>query len=444
MRILHTSDWHLGHTFHGLDRGREHAAFLAWLLELIVEREVDALLVTGDVFDSACPPVSAERAWLDFLAEARVASPGLDVVVIGGNHDSAQRLDAPGALLRALGVHVVGGLARREDRSLDLERLLVPLHDAAGEVAAWVAAVPFLRPADLPRGTRGASASARLEEGVRAVYDEVLAAARERRQPGQALLGTGHCTLRGSRLSAGSERTIYGGDALPVDLFPAELAYVAMGHLHHAQAVAGRDEVRYAGSPLPLSFAEAGYEHEVRLVQLAGEELVAQEGIAIPRAVDLIRLPAEGPAPLAEVLELIAALPECKADEALEERPYLEVRVQVEGPAPGLRRHVEEALDHKRPRLVKLEVRRSAKAESLPERHAGTHLGDLDPRDVFQRCYARQHEDEQAPAELLSAFEELLSEVRGEQDATRESGVAAARAATLDVEALTVSEAEAS
>ncbi|NPC81309.1 exonuclease subunit SbcD, partial [Pyxidicoccus fallax] len=101
MRLLHTSDWHLGHTLYDVSREAEHAAFLDWLLETLEAESVDALLVAGDIFDTANPSAEAQAAWYHFVARARRRLPRLDVVVIGGNHDSAARLDAPDPLFAA-------------------------------------------------------------------------------------------------------------------------------------------------------------------------------------------------------------------------------------------------------------------------------------------------------------------------------------------------------
>src|SRR3954471_5759587 len=147
MRVLHTSDWHLGHTLRGeVTREYEHQAFLGWLLETCVREAADALVITGDVFDSATPPASAERMWFDVLAAIRRARPALDIVAIAGNHDSPARLGASSAVLRELGVHVVGGLPRRADGSLDADRILIPVAGGRGLIAAG----PFLRPGDHP------------------------------------------------------------------------------------------------------------------------------------------------------------------------------------------------------------------------------------------------------------------------------------------------------
>ena len=148
MRLLHTSDWHLGHVLHGMSREREHREFLSWLVRMLVAEQIEVLLVTGDVFDSSTPSATAEAAWFDFLAEARRARPEMDIVVIAGNHDSPSRLSAPSAVLKRLGVHIVGQLPRRakaEGGGIDFERMLIPVAGGRGLIAA----VPFLRPLDL-------------------------------------------------------------------------------------------------------------------------------------------------------------------------------------------------------------------------------------------------------------------------------------------------------
>jgi DNA repair protein SbcD/Mre11 len=412
VKILHTSDWHLGHTLHGVERSFEHAAFLEWLTESLEREAVDALLITGDVFDSATPPVAAERTFYEFLAAARERRPELQVVVIGGNHDSPQRLEAARALLRPLGVHVVGRLPRRlaerapgQAAPLDLERILIPLQGPEGAVAVWVAAVPFLRPADLPPGDGGPL----LKAGD--IYAEVLLAARGRRQEGQALIATAHCTIHGAAQDGVSERPIHGGDSLSADLFPPEVDYVAVGHVHKAQPIE-RETIRYAGSPLPLSFAEVDYVHECRLLEFEDGALTSQTALPVPRPVQLIRLPAEGPAPLHEVLPRLTALPARNPEEPNQARPFLEVRIAVEGPSPGLRDQVEAALEGRRPRLVKLEVARTQEpGEALADRSRGTHLREIEPKEVFRRCYAKAFpESEGPPADLEEAFAILLSE----------------------------------
>ncbi|SEM78381.1 Exodeoxyribonuclease I subunit D [Stigmatella aurantiaca] len=408
MRLLHTSDWHLGHTLYDVSREAEHAAFLEWLLDTLEAQSVDALLVAGDVFDTANPSAEAQAAWYQFIARARKRLPQLNITVIGGNHDSAARLDAPDPLFSAMGVRVVGGLPRRPD-SLDFERLLVPLHDTRGHIRAWVAAVPYLRPADLPLvDTEGD----RLIEGVREVYGLTLEAARRRREPGQALVAMGHCYMVGTELSQLSERRILGGNqhALPVDLFPEDVAYAALGHLHKAQRVGGRESVRYSGSPLPLSLSEAGYRHQVLLVELDGETLGSVKPLTVPRTVDIRRVPERSEVTLEEVLAQLAALPEAEAGDSARAWPYLEVCVSLPRPEPALRRKVEEALVGKAARLVKLTPAYTGTGGALADVQPGISLRERKPEDVFKARYARDYQDPLAPG-LLEAFHTLLTEV---------------------------------
>ncbi len=406
LTLLHTSDWHLGHTLHDQPRTEEHAAFLAWLVELAAEEAADALIVAGDVFDGPNPPASAQEQLYGFLVALRARRPGIDVVLVGGNHDSAQRLDAPRSVLRALGVHVVGGLPRGGDRALDLDRLLVPLRDATGTIAAWVVAVPFLRMADLP----SVEAEDPVVEGVAAVYRQLTEAARARREPGQALLATGHCYMRDGALSELSERKILGGNqhALPVGLFPEELAYVALGHLHLAQAVGGRAGVRYSGSPIPLSMPERAYPHQVCVVRTDGERLVDVRAARVPRATELVRVPDAGALPLEALEEALRALPALEPDLPAWRRPFLEAAVRLDAPEPGLHRRVEAALEGRAARLVKLTRERTGTGAALGEAEVAG-LADITPEEVFLRRWQQEYATPPDRA-MVACFAELLAE----------------------------------
>jgi len=394
MRVIHTSDWHLGHTLRGeVTREHEHQAFLAWLLATCVREAADALVITGDVFDSATPPASAERMWFELLAALRRALPAMDVVAIAGNHDSPARLGAASAVLRELGVHVVGGL--------DLDRVLIPIAGGRGLVAA----VPFLRPVDVPI----------CDDPLAAIYGDVIARARAVRARGQALIVTGHLYVAGADAQYLSERrvSIGGQESAPLRLFPDDISYVALGHIHRAQRV-GRDTIRYAGAPLALSLDEASYKHQVLAIDFAGEQVSEIRCLLVPRAIDIVRVPARGAAPLERVLGELAALPPLEAGDAA--RPYLEVVVALERPEPKLRAQVESALDGKRPRLVRLGVELTGDGAALGDRIAAEQrLAELDPRDVFVRLWARDHA-EPPSAEVLAGFERLLAEVRGDAE----------------------------
>jgi exonuclease SbcD len=403
MRLLHTSDWHLGHTLKEVTRDHEHAAFLAWLLAACAREAPDVLVITGDVFDSATPPASAERMWFELLAAARRAHPALDIIAIAGNHDSPARLGAASSVLRELGVHVIGGLPRVAGGAIDMDRVLIPVAGGRGLVAA----VPFLRPVDVPVD---------VDDPLAAVYGEVIAAARARRRADQSLVVLGHLYVTGAEPSYLSERrvSIGGQESASLRLFPADIDYVALGHMHRAQRV-GRDTIRYAGAPIALSLDESGYRHQAIVVDFGGDGRVAEiRSLDVPQTIEIVRIPKRGAAPLAEVLAAIAELPPRLPGED-PARPYLDLVVSLERPEPRLRTTIETALDGKRPRLVQLRVELDGSGAALGDRVAVKRLAELDPRDVFAQLWARSHAEPPSAA-VVGAFERLLAEVHGDLD----------------------------
>lgn len=410
MRLLHTSDWHLGHTLHQFERSYEHQRFLDWLLETLEDQQADTLIIAGDIFDNPNPSADAQRQFYQFLSSAKQRCPQINVVMIAGNHDSVGRLEAPHSLLQNMGMSVVGS-ARNSANTLDAQRLLIPLHERDGTLAAWCLAVPFLRPGDLP--TAGAAADDVADNyalGVRRLYQHTVEQALQMRETGQALIALGHCHLRGGQLSQDSERRIVlgGAEALPADIFDPAISYVALGHLHRAQRVASKEWIRYCGSPLPLSFSEINYQHQVLCVELHHGLLQQVTPLLVPRCVELLRIPAQ-PAPLPEVLEQLDAL---QLDAVgLAEQPYLQVRVQVSAPDPSLRTKVEAVLAQKPVRLVRIETSSTAAgaANAAPLLELGS-LAQLQASDIFERLYRSRYHTAPSAA-LLAAFHELEHEL---------------------------------
>lgn len=414
MRLLHTSDWHLGQTLHNFDRTHEHGCFLDWLLDTIVAEEADALLIAGDVFDNSNPSAASQRQLYRFLSEARVRAPRLDIVIIAGNHDSPGRLEAPGPLLEAHGTRVVGHVVRGDDGAIDLERFLVPLSDRSGAVKAWCVAVPFLRPGDVPRiaATAGADVFDAYLQGIALLYQQACALARSKATNGEAIVAMGHCHMVGGDASPDSERRIVigGTEALPTSMFDPSIAYAALGHLHLAQRVGKQEHVRYCGSPLPLSFAEVNYQHQVLRIDLEGAHAREIVPLHVPRAVDLLRIPAS-PAPLTQAIAALVGLD--LPDRPLHEQPYLEVRVLLDGPEPSLRAQVEAALEGKPVRLAKIEpTRRVQTAPGIEPALSLDQLAQLQPDDIFRRLW-QQRFGEDAPDDQLAAFAELLMPLDG-------------------------------
>jgi exonuclease SbcD len=411
VKLLHTSDWHLGQNFKGFERHAEHQVFLNWLLVELKERQIDALLIAGDIFDQANPSAEAQRLFYHFLAQARTLCQGLDIVVIAGNHDSPGRIDAPSAVLDAMGVRVVGQYsARATMNEAMMSRVAIPLTGADGEVGAWVLAVPFLRPGDLARDETGS-----YQTGVRAAYGRLVEAIEARRSPDQALIVMGHLHVQGGSVSADSERrlVIGGEEALEANIFPVEAAYVALGHLHKPQSVSS-EHIRYCGSPLPLSFTEIHYQHQVVEVVLGGSQLVSATSIPIPRPSPLMRVPSE-PRPLEEVLLALSELQIEDAPPGL--RPLLEVQVLASLVPTDMRARVEAALEGKQVRLTGIQRHRPQVIEASDDGAASVpgqlNLADLKPEKLFDRLLA-ENPDIAETAGLHQAFAELLDQAQQE------------------------------
>lgn len=425
--MLHTADWHLGQTLHGVDRAPEHARFLAWLLDQLEAEAVDVLLVAGDVFDVASPSSAAQRQYYGFLADARARCPRLDIVVVGGNHDSPARLQAPADLLERLGIRVIGGLPSASaeagdalEAAIDLNAFIVPVTGPNGETGR-VVAVPFVRPRDLP-GTRIDLAGPGAAQSVIDAHRALVHAAFERARGHGPVVATGHCYMVGGARSDDSERKIQIGyqAALPADIYPEDAAYVALGHLHRAQALEGHPHIRYSGSPIPLSMSERHYDHQVVLADVDASGLRAWRSISIPRFRRLAAVP-EAPAPLGDALTALAALPPAAEGELV---PLVEVRVRLDGPEPRLRPRVEAALADRGARLARLAVELS---QTQPEQPAAPTLDQLRPDEVVALLWRRARGGE-LPPELLGLLHELLAEAESELEEAGEEAPSPAAA----------------
>ncbi|TDB05005.1 exonuclease SbcCD subunit D C-terminal domain-containing protein [Halomonas marinisediminis] len=411
MKLIHTADWHLGQSFHGQERHTEHRAFLNWLLDTLEERQADALLVAGDIFDVVNPSLRAQELLFHFIVSAHERLPTLDIVLIAGNHDSGNRIELPAPLMRRLRTHALGRVSWLDDGTLDAERLLVPLTDSSGETRAWCLALPFLRPAEvtgasLANDDHGPDDSLNdYVAGITRVHRQLIAAAEARRQTGQALVAMSHAHLHGAAVSEASERPIVigGEESISAALFPDSIAYVALGHLHRAQQV-GEARIRYSGSPLPLDFSEVAYPHQVVEVVLDDETLAATEALPVPRPVAMHRV---GPAPLEQVLAELEALEDAPAL-SRDRWPWLEVRVELDSPTPDLRARVEAALEGRALRLLRLERRLPRAGDDDQKTRAD--LEALGPRRLFERTWEKRWG--QPPEEdVLADFDRLRQDV---------------------------------
>ena len=412
MRLFHTSDWHLGQNLHGQERDFEHACFLEWLLRQLAAEKPDALLVAGDIFDTVNPPVKAQERLYDFIVSAHEQNPNLTIVMIAGNHDSGSRIELPAPLMRRLRTHALGRVLWLDDGQLDVERLLLPLPDAKGKVKAWCLALPFLRPAEVT----GAHLGDDYLRGIGQVHEWLIAAANGKRKKGQALIAVSHAHMAGGSVSEDSERSLIIGnaEALPASLFGPSISYVALGHLHKPQKVNGEERIRYSGSPIPLSFSEIGYQHQILDITLDGDTLAKVEPRLIPRAVNLQRM---GPAPLADLLVQLKELPDVDLLADVQRQPWLEVRVRLDEPQPDLRHQVETALQGKAVRLVRIAAEYAGQGDSgrTDEDAALIELDQLSPEELFSRAWQDTYGNE-VDEQTLKDFAVLLQDVQLEDE----------------------------
>jgi len=405
LRLLHTSDWHLGRLLYGRKRYVEFAAFLDWLLDTLRAEGIDVLLVAGDIFDTTTPSNTAQKLYYRFLQ--RVADTGCrHVIVIGGNHDSPTFLDAPAELLKMLDVHVVGAA------TADPAAEVIALRDPEGNVELLACAVPYLRDRDLRTAEAGESPEdkeRKLAEGIRQHYAAVVEAALQVQatlpQP-VPVVGLGHLfTAGGQTVDGDGVRELYVGSLAHVTagIFPEALDYVALGHLHVPQVVGGREFVRYSGSPLAMGFGEAAQAKQVCVVEFAPEKTVQQ--LPVPVFQKLERLTGAWP-------QIEARLAALKAEGV---SVWLEVTHTGHELIDDLRERLEALTAGSA--LEVLKARDARKSLQVLNRQAQDEaLDDLSPEEVFARCLDASAVPPEQRDELTQSFSEILQALQ-ESDA---------------------------
>jgi exonuclease SbcD len=405
LRVLHSSDWHLGRLLYGQKRYDEFAAFLDWMLAQIEQLNVEVLLIAGDLFDTTTPSNRAQALYYRFLHQV-AHSRCRHVVIIGGNHDSPSFLNAPAGLLKALDVHVVGAAC---DNPADE---VVLLRAENGEPEAIICAVPYLRDRDIRQSEAGESLEdkeRKLVQGIREHYAQVCAAAEQLRESLQVdvpLIGMGHLFAAGGKtLEGDGVRDLYVGSLaqVGVDAFPACLDYVALGHLHVPQAVSGCEQIRYSGSPLAMGFGEAKQQKSLCLIEFEGRR-PQLELIDIPCFQRLERIRGDQ-AQLSAALDKLA-----RAQTSI----WLEVLYEGEQVAADLRDWLEQHTDGTQ--LTVLRVRNNRVVERILARSREEEtLDDLEPMQVFERALELHQVPETQQDELKRLFGSVLQSM-AEQD----------------------------
>ncbi|MEB5921586.1 exonuclease subunit SbcD [Franconibacter daqui] len=404
MRILHTSDWHLGQNFYTKSRAAEHQAFLDWLLEAAVEHQADAIIVAGDIFDTGSPPSYARELYNRFVVKLQATQ--CQLIVLAGNHDSVATLNESRELLACLNTRVIASAQQ------DPASQAIILNRRDGAPGAVLCPIPFLRPRDILRSRGGQSGSEKQQQLLEAItqhYEQCYnAACALRSEQALPIIATGHLTTVGVTKSD-AVRDIYIGtlDAFPAHLFPAA-DYIALGHIHRAQKVAASDHIRYSGSPIALSFDETGKEKSVFLVEFAEGKLH-----------DVTALPVPVSQPLAVVkgtLEEIAQALNQWRDAPAGPKVWLDIEIATEQFLHDMQRQITQLTEN-----LPVEVVLLRRSRELREKNLGTlqteTLSELGVEEVFERRLQQEQLEEEEARRLRNLFAQTLESLHQEEEA---------------------------
>lgn len=400
MRVLHTSDWHLGQQLLGQSRLQESQAFLDWLVDTITNNEVDVLVVAGDIFDSTVPSNRALTQFFNFLDTVRKRTNCSNIVVVGGNHDSPSLLNAPKAILEHIGIHIIGSAL-----SNPADEVLL-LRDQNNQPIGIIGAVPYLRDRDVRRvfgnETRSDKEDALLA-GIKEHYQLVAEQAKHllKQEGNLPCLATGHLFAQGGCVQKGDEvRELYIGNLSRVtaDTFDPVFQYVALGHLHQLQEIAKSQRVFYSGAPYPMSFDECHSKKSVILVNFKEDKLSSVETITVPVFQTLEQIEGTVDAIYSKLLELC------------EQNSSAWVDIHYTG---------DEIISNLRERLLKnlksnslniLRIRDDARRVALltSSGFSGKNLDELKPEDVFEKRLKEAGIPEAQCNDLRSLFSKVL------------------------------------
>ncbi|MBS0975688.1 exonuclease subunit SbcD [Serratia rubidaea] len=405
MRLIHTSDWHLGQYFFTKSRAAEHQAFLRWLIAQIEQHQVDALIVAGDLFDTGSPPSYARELYNRFVVELR--QTGCQLVVLGGNHDSVATLNESRELLSCLNTTVIA------NAQPDAGQQIVTLNRRDGQPGALLCAIPFLRPRDLLTSRAGESGTQKqqaLQEAIAGHYQALYQAACAQREAlGLTLpiVATGHLTTVGVTTSD-SVRDIYIGtlDAFPAQAFPPA-DYIALGHIHRAQQVAKSEHIRYSGSPIPLSFDELGNAKSVFMVDFADGGLQQVTPLPVPlfQPMQLIK------GDLAQIERQLQQF----ADYQGELPVWLDIEVATQDYLSDIQRRIQALADNLPVEVVLLRRSKEQRRQAIEQQDKET-LNELSVDEVFERRLAQESELEEARrGRMRDMFRQTVNALQDEE-----------------------------
>ena len=421
IKIIATSDWHLGNLFHGNDRLPEHKHFLNWLLEQVKTHEPDALLVAGDVFDNGNPSAASQSAYYEFLADATQACPQMQVIITAGNHDSASRLEAPRPMLTRHKVEIRGTVHREWKQATENENgywqvhyddILIPVSNSQGEQVV-VLAVPYLR-SDMVQNTN-------YSQGVNNFLRDLTQRASEL-YPGQTLVMMAHMYAKGADIAKSdySEKIVIGGqEEVNMEGWTDHPDYMTCGHIHKRQHIWNTDWARYTGSVLPMSFAEKDYTHGVDLVTFEADRHPKVEQLVYEPQHKLVVLPDDdselSPAKLKTLIK--KALPDRLHEKPDEDSCYVVLKVKMDKANNDDIRELEDLMNTKNAVLCKIQ-------KIMPQTDISTIVGsrqlkslddilNRDPMETLKEAYLIEHGIDMSE-EQTALLTDLLNSIKNE------------------------------
>lgn len=396
MKILHTSDWHLGHRFHEQSQYEEQNAYLDWLSQYIVQNNIDILLVAGDIFDTGVPSTQSQKLYYDFLINLQKTNCKY-VVIIGGNHDSPGTINAPKSLLNALSIYVVGKATN------DIKEEVFEFKVNGQKII--IAAVPYLRDQDIRRATAGESFDEigdRYKIALTNHYNQIAEHCKKIKSGHTPVIAMGHLFAIGGSVSD-SEQTIYVGNLGDIKAkdFPKIFDYIALGHLHRSQKINNFEHIRYSGSPYILSFSEINYKKNVIFLKIENDNLKRIEDIHIPTFRDIHRV--EGS--LEKCIEELKIIDK----KYHQNTPWVEVVLDNQhNTSIGFTEitKVAEKLDLE---VLKVSLKNKQKSIGLEKLMENSkHIKELSPIEVFKMKCKEQDFDLDKNPEIFDAFNEVL------------------------------------
>ncbi len=400
MRILHTSDWHLGQNFYSKSRAAEHAAFLDWLLETAQAQQVDAIIVAGDIFDTGAPPSYARELYYRFVVQLQ--QTGCHLVVLAGNHDSVATLNESREILAFLHTTVVAAAG--------CAPFMLNYRD--GTPGAVFCPVPFLRPRDIVTSQAGLSGSEKQQHLLAAITDyyhqQYQQACALRGEATLPIIASGHLTTVGASKSD-AVRDIYIGtlDAFPAQNFPP-VDYIALGHIHRPQVIGGQDHIRYCGSPIALSFDETGKAKSVNLVTFTDGRLADITPLTVPVTQQLAVIKGD----LAAIGQQLAQWRETPASPPV----WLDIEITTDDWLTDMQRRIQ-AMTEDLPVEVLLVRRSREQRQRMMAGELRETLSELRVEEVFERRLALEEPDEAQGQRVRTLFSATVDELTQEQDA---------------------------